>query len=187
MSEETGSGNSGGQGQGSPDISSPPDPTQAMPPFDSGKAVESMSPEDAAKEWREMTLDSDGKYKNFPRSVFLARRDKLFKHGFSEKIEQDRKAQEAKSKEFLEKENERIQDRDEREEIGKARSALVQHFGGEKEADAAIKSAKSIFKRFATPSDISFVEKSGLGNDPEFIQKLAEIDQIFKRGAYKRR
>ena len=183
--EESGNVNQGSQG--SPDISTPPDPTQAMPPFPEGAQVDSMSVTDAQTEWRDMTLDKEEKYANWPRSVFLARRDKLWERGFSAKIEEDGKARETKNKEWLEGENRRLEERDEREEIGKARSALVQHFHGEKEADAAIKAAKGIFKRFATPSDIAFVEKSGLGNDPEFIQKLAEIGDILKRGAYKKR
>jgi len=182
--EEGANGNQGSQG--SPDISSPPDPTQAMPAFPEGKGVETLSPDEAQQEWQQMTLDKEGKYESWPRSVFLARRDKLYDRGFAIRDEQARKAREAESERSLRQEIEKIEERDEREEIGKSRSALVQHFHGEKEADAAIKSAKSIFKRFATPADISFVEKSGLGNDPEFIQKLAEIGDILKRGERRR-
>ncbi len=167
--------------QGSPDISSPPDPTQAMPAFDSGKAVESMSPEEAAKEWHEMTLDAEGKYKTFPRSVFNERRSKLFERGFATKIEEEQKAQEIKNKEWLEGENRKLQERDEQEEIRKARSALVQHFGGEKKAAAAEKSAHSILDRFATKEDEKYIEENGLWRDPEFIQKLAEIGEFLQR------
>ncbi len=183
--EESGNVNQSSQ---SPDISSPPDPTQVMPPFNEGRTVDSLSAEEARAEWEAITLDKDGKYKNWPDSVRLNRRSKLFERGFAARNEEDRKAQETKNNEWLEGENQKLEERDEREEIKKARSALVQHFGGEKEADAAVKAAKGIFKRFATPADIAFVEKSGLGNDPEFIQKLAEIgDILMKRGAQKRK
>ena len=175
------------QGSQSPDISTPPDPTQAMPPFPEGAQVDSMSVADAQTEWQNMTLDKDGKYANWPRSVFNERRDKLYDRGFAARDEEARKVREAESERSLRQEIEKIEERDEREDIRKSRSALVQHFHGEKEADAAIKAAKSIFKRFATRADIVFVEKSGLGNDPEFIQKLAEIGDILKRGAYKKR
>jgi hypothetical protein len=154
---------------------------------DEGRAVESLSAEEARAEWEGIVLDKEGKYKNWPNSLRLGRQNKLFEKGFSAKIEEDRQTQEAKNAEWLERENRKIAERDEREEMGKARGALVQYFGGEKQADAAIKSAKSIFKRFATKEDIIFVDKSGLGNDPEFIQKLAEIGDILKRGGQKRR
>jgi hypothetical protein len=183
--EESGNVNQGSQG--SPDISSPPDPTQAMPPFNEGKAVEGLSAEDARVEWEEITLDKNGKYRTWPDSVRLNRRDKLFDRGFAAKIEEDRKAQETKNREWLEGENQRLEERDEQEEINKARSTLVNYFGGEKEADSAVKAAKGIFKRFATEKDRAYVVENNLDNDPEFIQKLAEIDQIFKRGAYKKR
>jgi membrane-associated HD superfamily phosphohydrolase len=91
------------------------------------------------------------------------------------------------TRESLEADEDKRADLADKEEMEKAQRNLELYFGGEKEADAAIKSAKSIFKRFATPADIAFVDKSQLGNDPEFIQKLAEIDQILRRGGHKRR
>jgi len=183
--EESGNANQGSQGI--PDISKPVDPTGVMPPFNEGRDVESLSDEEARIEWEEITLDRNGKYSHWPDSVRLNRRSKLFDRGFTAKIEENRKGQETKNEEWLEKENQRLEERDEQEEIGKARRTLVLHFGGEKQADAAVKAAKGIFKRFATPADIAFVEKSGLGNDAEFIQKLAELGSIFKRGGQKRK
>ena len=164
-----------------------PDSTQTMPIFDQGKAVESISVEEAKIEWQEMTIDRNGKYVNWPRSVFNERRGKLHSRGFGEKIEQDKIRREEETKSWLESEKERFEDRDDKEALEKARHDLELYFGGPKEADTAVKAAKGIFKRFATPADIAFVEKSGLGNDPEFIQKLAEIGDILKRGGQKRR
>ncbi len=177
--EESGGMNKGSQG--SPDISSPPDPTQAMPAFNEGKAVDSLSAEEARGEWEAITVDKEGKYRSWPDSVRLNRRDKLFERGFAAKVEEEQKAREIKNKEWLERENQKIKQRDEQEEIGKARSALVQHFGGEKKAAAAEKSAHSILDRFATKEDEKYIEENGLWRDPEFIQKLAEIGEFLQR------
>ena len=157
-----------------------PDPTQVMPVFDQGKAVDSMSVEEAQKEWREMTV-SDEKFKDFPRSVFLARRDALWKLGFSEKIGQDQKAQQEKSNEWLKGENERIEERDLREVEGKLEERLIKHFGTEDIANSKVKSAQALVKKYVTnPKDLQFLDDSLLGNDFEVIGIVARLNEILE-------
>ena len=157
------------------------DPTSVMPAFDQGKAVESMSLEEAQREWREMTVDSGEKYKDFPRSVFLARRDALWKLGFAEKIKGDQKAQQEKSKGWLERENERIEARDVKEVEGNLEERLVKYFGGEKEADSKVKSAQSLVKKYVqNPKDLRWIDESGLGNDFRTISLVAELNDILE-------
>ena len=91
------------------------------------------------------------------------------------------------TRESLEADEDKRAELADKEEMEGIRGKLVLFFGGEKQADAAIKSAKGVFKRFATVKDRAYVEENNLDYDPEFIQKLAEIDQILKRGGQRRR
>jgi len=167
--------------------------------------VESLSPQQALAEY-ERTF-KDPKYtdpdqgQNFwVHKKRVERMSKLWEKAHPEKVKLaqerekatdknvfDQLVKEGVTKETLQADEDRFAAREDNESIEKARGVIVMHFGGEKEADAAVKAAKGIFKRFATTADIAFVEKSGLGNDPEFIQKLAEIGEILKRGGQKRR
>ncbi len=179
MNDEVGKGSSG---SGASDIptGSRVDPTGVMPPVDQGPPVESYSVSEAQAEWKKMT-SKDEDYKDLPRSVFLKRRDAMFKRGFSERLAEEEETRQEESRKWLEEENERIEERDHLEEMEKVRRNLELHFGGEKEAKAAIQTARSVVKRFATKNDIAFLESSRLGNDPEMIQTLAKIGQILER------
>ena len=163
-------------------LSSQVDPTGVMPPFDQGRAVNSMTVEEAKNEWKEMTLDTEGKYKNFPRSVFLSRRDALWERGFAEGLKNEEKTRQEESRKWLERENERIEDRDAKEALKKAERDLKSHFGGEKGAEEALKLAQGVLKRFGKPQDLAFLESTGLGNDVEMIETLAKIGKILERG-----
>jgi hypothetical protein len=88
--------------------------------------------------------------------------------------------------ESLEADIQKYEKRDVTEEMEKARQALEVHFGGDKQAEEAVKSAKGILKRFAKPVDLKFLEDTGLGNDPELIKILVNLDQILKRGGKKK-
>jgi hypothetical protein len=168
-------------------VSSRPSSTQGMPPFDEGRGVDEMTDSEARTEWRKMTTDEKDEYRSWPRSVFLKRRDELFKHGFSEKLAEETRNREAESKSWLEAEIERIGDRDHKDERADLMSKLTTYFGGERETTAAIKSARSVLKRFAKPADLVFLDETKLGNDPELIQKLAEIGNILQRGGKKKK
>jgi hypothetical protein len=179
MMEENGSKVEGSPGSDI-SISSRVDPTSVMPVFDQGKAVDSMSVEEAQKEWREMTV-SDEKFKDFPRSVFLNRRDALWKLGFEEKIKQNQKAEEEKNRGWLEGENEKIEERDAREVEGKLEERLVKHFGSEEEANKKVRSAQSLVKKYVTnPKDLQFLDESLLGNDFEVIGIVARLNEILE-------
>lgn len=111
------------------------DSTGVMPAFDSGPSVHSMSQEDAAKEWQEMTVDKEGKYDHFPRSVFLKRLSALFEHGFGEKLKKQKEAREVNSQKEIDVHLDKIAQREEDETIQKAREINVRFFGSEKEAE----------------------------------------------------
>jgi hypothetical protein len=168
-------------------ISSRPSSTQGMPPFDEGKLVDGMSAAESRNEWDRMTRDVNDEYRTWPRSVFLKRRDRLHERGFSEQFAAQKEAAEVESKSWLEAEIERIAVRDDKEERGKLMSNLKTYFGGEKEVEAAVKSARGVLKRFAKPADLVFLDETKLGNDPELIQKLAEIGNILQRGGKKKK
>ena len=152
-----------------------PDPTQMMPPFPQGPAVDSMSIEDAQKEWEAMTLDSEGKYKSFPRSVFLERRNKLWERGFAEKIANEEKTRQEESREWLEKENDQIEERDALEALNEGNRKCEFYFGSEKNAEAAIKVAKEVFNEIGSDTDKDFMRNSGLGNNPRIIEILGNL------------
>jgi hypothetical protein len=74
-----------------------------------------------------------------------------------------------------------------KEEMAEARRELERYFGGEKQANLNLQNAKDVLKRFAKPDDLLFLEDTGLGNDPEFIKKLAELGEILNRARRKGR
>jgi hypothetical protein len=172
---------------GGADISERPSSTQAMPAVDEGPPVESYGVLEAQAEWKKMTIGKDEDWKDLPRSVFLKRRDRLFERGFKETLERQKEVAESQSREWLQAEIERIGDRDHKEERDKLMSTLTTYFGGEKETEAAIKSARGMLERFAKPADLVFLDETKLGNDPELIQTLAKIGQILERGGKKKK
>lgn len=163
-------------GSGSTDIpiSSRVDPTSIMPPFPQGPDVDSMSIEEAKKEWKEMTLEGE-KYKTFPRSVFLSRRDALWERGFAEDLENQKRKQEEGSKKWLEVENDRIADRDALEALAEGKRKCEFYFGSEKNAEASIETAKKVLREIASDADYEFLEDSGLGNSPRIIEIMANL------------
>ncbi len=194
MENQSGNTGTGSPGSGSTDIpiSSRVDPTSVMPPFPEGRAVDSMSIEDAQKEWQEMTIDSEGKYSSFPRSVFLSRRDALFSHGFGQKIAEGKKIQEGEAEKWLQKENERIQDREELLLDQKSKELNVKFFGSEKVfnqmAERAVEvvlklseNDQEFLKNCMPGSDLSWGDSpliigflANLRGEPELINKIKE-------------
>ena len=170
MSDEIDKGSSGA------DISGRVDPTGVMPAFDQGKAVDSMSIEEAKVEWALMTVDKEDKYRTFPRSVFLARRDELFKRGYSENLQNQKKVRQEEADKFLEDENKRIEKRDLKEVGNKVRGLLAPYFESEEKAGEAIKDANKTLKTIGlTEDDKNYLAETGQGNSPLLIMALAKI------------
>jgi hypothetical protein len=176
---------------------------EAIQADDMSYPVDSLTPEEAHSEYHRTFQDpkyTGGEYENpWVHKKRVERMSKLWEKAHPEKVKFaderaksenpnlfDKLTKEGVTKETLQADEDRIAEREDKEAMEKARKNLELYFGGDKEADAAVKAAKGIFKRFATSADITFVEKSGLGNDPEFIQKLAEINQILQRGGRRR-
>jgi hypothetical protein len=82
--------------------------------------------------------------------------------------------------ESLDADQEKFAARDWQEEIEKARHELELRFGGAEEAKEHIITARNILKRFGKPEDSVFLEESGLGNDPDFIEALSKVGRILE-------
>ena len=112
--------------------------------LDTNKPVENLSSEEAGREWKEMTDSSDPavlkRYEGMPRSAFLKRRDELWAHGPAKKVKTKETHQE-ETRQWLEKENQKIEDRDDLEKERKATEINIKYFGSEKESDRAIEGA----------------------------------------------
>ena len=162
-----------------------------------GGPVEGMTGAEARAEIKAIEGDpsfaGDGKMPHWSRQDMLKRRDNLYRQGYPEKVGKphDNMAETLKkqgvTKESLERDIEKFEVRDDKEEKDKVMATLTTYFGGEKETEAAIKSARGVIKRFAKPADLVFLEETKLGNDPELIQKLSEIGQLLQRGGKKKR
>ncbi len=168
--------NNGGSWGSDPSISSRVDPTGVMPPFDEGRGVESLSPEEASQEWREMII-GEKKYDTWPRSNFLKRKDQLFERGFKEQLTNEKKTRQAESRKRLEDENDRIDKRDLKEMEGKVKNILKPYFDDdEKKAGEGIKDAiKAMDQIGLSKDDRHYLEETGQGNNPLLIMALAKI------------
>lgn len=205
MSEENGRAGEDAQGNWQGWYEGPSNaPTESSVPSGSsgggwnegGPVVEDMSKEDAIKEIRAIEKDpsfaGDGKMDYWSRQNMLKRRDALYRQAYPENVGKPYSSMEETlqkqgiTEEFLESEQERFADRDEKEARKKTMDTLISHFGDEDEAKQAIVQARSILHRFAKPADLDFLAESGLGNDPDFIQKLAEIGRILEKGGKKK-
>ena len=151
------------------------DSTGVMPAFDSGPSVHSMSQEDAAKEWQEMTVDKEGKYDHFPRSVFLKRLSALFEHGFGEKIKNEKKNREEAARRSLETQLDVIDERESLEALAKAKQTCEFYFGSEGKAEKAISVAQDVLTEIGSEADLDFLDSTGLGNSPQIIQMLVNF------------
>ena len=166
-----------------------------------GGPIESMSPDEARAEIKAIENDPSffGEGKAYwPRQQMLRRRIALCDRAGPEDPERAKVRFEDRgmydtlraggvTKESLERDTEKFEERDAKEALEKAERDLQSHFGGEKGAEVAVQSAMGVLKRFAKRADYIFLEESGLGNDPELIETLAKIGQILERGGKKKK
>ena len=161
-----------------------------------GPSVDSMSGDEAKAEIKSMEADVNfagegGKMDYWSRQRMLRRRDALYKHSLGEDADKPYSfmgevlEKQGVSKKTLESDLEGFDERDYQQEKVKAMDALTRAFGGEDPAKQAVVDARAILKRFATASDMEYLDESGLGSDPNFIQKLAEIGSLLKKGGKK--
>ena len=157
-------------------VSSRVDPTSVMPAFDQGKPPTSMSVEEAKAEWNAMTIDTEDKYKTFPRDLFLSRRNALWERGFAEGLANEKKTRKEESEKWLEKENKRIEKRDLKEMGNKVMDRIKPFFESEEKAREAIKDANKTLKTIGlTEDDKDYLAETGQGNSPLLIMALAKI------------
>jgi len=159
-----------------------------------GGEIEGMEGNQAKSEIKAIESDpsfsGDGKMPYWDRQNMLKRRDLLYRHVAGEDADKPYTDKTAMGEELLkqgitteslEEMHEGFEDRDEQDTRRKIMETLTSHFGTKEDAEAALGDAKDILKRFAMEDDLIFLEESGLGNDSEFIKKLSEIGQMFKR------
>ena len=164
----------------------------SVPTWTEGPSVDSMSADDAQSEIQSIEKDpsfaGEGKMDFWSRQNMLKRRDALYKHSLGESGEQPYNfmaevlEKQGVTEESLKAEQEKFAQRDYDEQKKKTMDALTTHFGTEDDAKQAITEARQILDRFARPEDMLFLDQSGLGNSPELIEKLAEINRIFAKG-----
>jgi len=183
MVEENESSKSGGTGGGS---------SQG---WSEGGPVESMTPDVARAEIKAIEADQnfagDGQMPHWDRQRMLKRRDALYRHAAGPEgdkpysgMEQTLREQ-GVTKESLDRDQQKFQDRDKQGAEDKTIQALEAHWGKEGTPEK-IKLAQSVVKKYITNSkDLEFLDKSDLGNDPETIQIFARLGEILD-GARKR-
>jgi hypothetical protein len=164
-----------------------------------GKPVDSMSSEEAKAEIDATFQDPnymEGNEGFGGRQTRVKRMTELHRKAYPELVEKDKMAKESGTmnrplfdyltergvdQETLEEDAEKRAEEADKKAMAETKRKLESEFGGEEEAKRVLRGAKDVLKRFAKPADLQFLEKTGLGNDPGFIKKLAEIGEIFKR------
>ncbi|HUV58520.1 MAG TPA: hypothetical protein VMW09_00215 [Desulfatiglandales bacterium] len=156
--------------------------------WDEGGALEDMTQEQALKEIKAIENDpsfaGEGKLDYWSRQNMLKRRDALYRQAYPENVGKEYSGMEETlqkqgiTKETLEADQGRFADRDEKESRKKTMENLISHFGTEDDAKQAITEARGLLNRFAKPDDLIFLDETGLGNNADFIQKLAEIGRM---------
>jgi len=163
----------------------------------SGKPLDSMSIEEVRGELREIESPESalftGDLNQWDRQKVIKRRMDLRKRIAGPEgnrpynsMEETLKKQ-GVTKESLQRDQEKFQDRSDQSEEEKTLSALTTYFGGEKERDTAIKAAQGLVKKYGSQDDLDFLDRSGMGNSPELIKKLGEIAKILEDGRKKKR
>ena len=141
----------------------------------------------------------DGKMDHWDRQAMLKRRDELYRHPSRRDPEREAadeagnldmydtlKAQ-GVTKESVEADQEKYADRDWKEAIAKAEAELQLRLGGKEQADAHLKRARSVLNQYGKQEDIEFINETGIGNDPDFIQALAKVAEMLEAARRKKR
>jgi hypothetical protein len=79
------------------------------------------------------------------------------------------------TKEFLEKKIGEREARDAGDVIRRTEEKLRRELGGEKNANAVIDDARSVFNEVANKEDYAWADSTGAGNDPDLLQSLARL------------
>jgi len=171
--------------------------------FTEAKPVDTLTVEEARVEIERTFQDPayiEGKGIGHERRV--KRMGELHRKGYPELVEKEELAKQSGTQnrglfdhltdsgvtqETLEADEEKRLEEADNKAMAEARKKLEDYFGGEKEAGFAIQSAKKVLKQFAKPDDLVLLEESGLGSDPEFIQKLAEIEKMLEEARRKQK
>jgi len=163
-----------------------------------GGPVESMTPDVARAEIKAIEADQnfagDGQMPHWDRQRMLKRRDALYRHAAGPEGDKEYSGMEETlhkqgiTKESLERDQERFEERDAKEVEGTLEERLFKHFGSEEEANKKVKSAQALVKKYVqNPRDLQFLDDSGLGNNFEVIGMVARLHEILEEGRSKMR
>ena len=161
-----------------------------------GGPVESMTPDAARAEIK--AIENDGRFAGkesdtmgfLDRKKMLERRWALYQKAGPSDPERPEDPDSASmydslkaqgvTKESLAADQEKFADRDWEENIEKARRELELRLGGKEPAKAHLQVARNVLKRYGSRDDYVFLEESGLGNDPDFIEALGKVGRMLE-------
>jgi hypothetical protein len=162
-----------------------------------GGLVESMTPDAARAEIKQIEADEnfagDGRMDYWSRQKMLRRRDALYRATYPEKVNkpydgmEETLRKQGVTRESLENDQERFEERDGKEAEDKTIQALESYWG-KSETPGKIKLAQDVVRKYIqNPKDLEFLDSSGLGNDPEVIQIFSRLGEILEGARSKMR
>jgi hypothetical protein len=139
-----------------------------------------MTEDQGRAEYQEMTIDTKGKYESWPRSKFNERRKSLFEKFIQPKMAKEEEAKKEEGRAWLEKENEKIAEREDQEISRKVQDINIKFFGSQKEYDqvlgAAVETIKSLSEENRNFLDTEIPKTKFLhGDNPLVLSLLAAI------------
>jgi len=149
-------------------------------PIESAPDVENLTPEQCQAEWQGTMRDST--YTD--RAVFVdqwshskrvARMEKLFERGYSEKLKKEGEAREEASQKSIDAQLERSEEEEILRGLAKAKQGAEFYFGSEGKAEVAIETAQNVLSEIGSEADLDFLDSTGLGNSPQIIQMLVNF------------
>jgi len=149
-------------------------------PIESAPDVESLTPEQCQAEWQGTMADSS--YTD--RAVFspqwdhtkrVARMEKLFERGYSEKLKKEKEAREEASQKSIDDQLEKTEEEEILRGLAKAKQGAEFYFGSEGKAEKAISVAQDVLTEIGSEADLEFLDSTGLGNSPQIIQMLVNF------------
>jgi len=149
-------------------------------PIESAPDVENLTPEQCQAEWQGTMRDST--YTD--RAVFspqwdhtkrVARMEKLFERGYSEKLKKEGEAREEASQKSIDTQLERTEEEEILRGLAKAKQGAEFYFGSEGKAEKAISVAQDVLTEIGSEADLEFLDSTGLGNSPQIIQMLVNF------------
>ena len=142
--------------------------------------IESLSPEQCQAEWQGTMQDPTYTGRavfvdQWSHSKRVARMEKLFERGYSEKLKKEGEAREEASQKSIDTQLERTEEEEILRGLAKAKQGAEFYFGSEGKAEKAISVAQDVLTEIGSEADLQFLDSTGLGNSPQIIQMLVNF------------